>query len=132
MLGCNPTIVKQLIEDGIEKGDLTIEELSLDRFLASQQGSFNHRHTGLSVRIKQAKKKGQPVPPKRFGSDKVTIDFRMVQKLRMKVRQKSLEVWEVSPDAVVFDNDIEKYLKQLRLATKVYHYRRTIARKLSK
>ena len=126
------SLAKQLIEDGILKGDLTIEELPLDRFLASQQGSFNHRHTGLSVRIKQAKKKNQPVPPKRFVDAKVTIDFKVVQKLRMKVRQKSLDVWCENPDAKYFDEEMRKYLKQLKLATKVYHYRRAIAIRLSK
>ena len=126
------TIADKLIQDGIENGELTIETLPLERFLASQQGSFNHRHTGLSVRIKQAKKKNQPVPPKRFGDAKVTIDFKVVQKLRMKVRQKSLEVWKENPDAKYFDEEMRKYLKQLKLATKVYHYRRAIERRLNK
>lgn len=126
------TVAAKLIQDGIENGELTIETLPLERFLASQQGSFNHRHTGLSVRIKQAKKKNQPVPPKRFGDAKVTIDFKVVQKLRMMVRQKSLEVWKENPDAKYFDDEMKKYLKQLKLATKVYHYRRAIERRLSK
>lgn len=125
------TIADKLIQDGIENGELTIETLPLERFLASQQGSFNHRHTGLSVRIKQAKKKNQPVPPKRFGDAKVTIDFKVVQKLRMKVRQKSLDVWQENPDANYFDEEMKKYLKQLKLATKVYHYRRAIEGRLN-
>ena len=125
-------VADKLIQDGIENGELTIEILPLERFLASQQGSFNHRHTGLSVRIKQAKKKNQPVPPKRFGDAKVTIDFKVVQKLRMKVRQKSLEVWEANPSAEAFDREMGRYLKQLRLATNLYHYRRTIGIRLNK
>lgn len=112
--------------------DIAIEKLLLDWFLASQQGSFNHRQTGLLVRIKQAKKKKQLVPPKRFGVENVTIDFKLVQKLRMKVRQKSLEIWEVNPQADSFDIDMKSYLKQLKLATNVYHYRRAIERRLSK
>lgn len=125
------TIADKLIQDGIKNGELTIETLPLERFLASQQGSFNHRHTGLSVRIKQAKKKNQPVPPKRFGDAKVTIDFKVVQKLRMKVRQKSLDVWKENPDAKYFDEEMRKYLRQLRLATKVYHYKRAITRRIN-
>ena len=62
----------------------------------------------------------------------MTIDFKVVQKLRMKVRQKSLEVWKENPDAKYFDEEIRKYLKQLKLATKVYHYRRAIERRLNK
>lgn len=125
------TVADKLIQDGIKNGELTLETLPLERFLASQQGSFNHRHTGLSVRIKQAKKKNQPVPPKRFGDAKVTIDFKVVQKLRMKVRQKSLDVWKENPDANYFDDEMKKYLKQLKLATKVYHYRRAIERRMN-
>ena len=62
----------------------------------------------------------------------MTIDFKVVQKLRMKVRQKSLEVWQENPDAKYFDAEMSKYLKQLKLATKVYHYRRAIERRLNK
>jgi coenzyme F420 hydrogenase subunit beta len=61
----------------------------------------------------------------------VTIDFKVVQKLRMMVRQKSLEVWKEKPDANYFDEEMRKYLKQLKLATKVYHYRRAIERRLN-
>ena len=44
----------------------------------------------------------------------------------MKVRQKSLDVWKENSDAKYFDEEMRKYLKQLKLATKVYHYRRAI------
>ena len=49
----------------------------------------------------------------------------------MKVRQKSLDVWKENPDAKYFDEEMRKYLKQLRLATKVYHYRRAIEGRLN-
>src|SRR5690554_5743801 len=47
-------IADKLIQDGLKEGKLTIKTLSPEIFLASQQGSFNHRHAGLSFRIKQA------------------------------------------------------------------------------
>ena len=125
-------LAEKLVQDGINSGKLNIEILPQERFLESQQGSFNHRHTGLSYRIKQAQKKNQPVPPKRFGNERITIDFNFVQKLRIKVRQKSLEIWAKNPEAQIFDETMKKYLKQLKLATKVYHYRRAIERRLKK
>lgn len=125
-------LAENLITEGIKNKELTIENLSLERFLISQQGSFNHRHTGLSVRIKQAMKNSLPVPPKRFGYKRVAIDFKIVQKLRMKVRQKSLAIWAQNPNALDFDAEIKNYLKQLRLATKAYHYKRAIQRRLKK
>ena len=118
------SIADKLIADGINNGKLTLEPLKFEKFLASQQGSFNHRHTGLSVRIKEAKNKNRPIPPKRFGREKVTLDFRIVQKLRMKLRQKSLEYWSRSPDSKIFDQSMKYNLTQLKLATRIYHYRR--------
>jgi len=125
-------LADKLIEYGLKSNELTIEILPIDRFLASQQGSFNHRHKGLFVRIKQARKKGQPVPPKRFGNERLTFDFSLVQKGRMKVRQKSLDFWAQNPNAKLFDYKISKNLKRLRIATKMYHYMSAIRRKLNK
>lgn len=125
-------LANEIIQKGIKEGKLIIESLSKNRFLASQQGSFNHRHNGLSFRIKQAQKKNKTIPPKRFGNEKTTIDFRIVQRQRMKVRQKSLEIWVESHNALVFDAKIKKSLKQLRLATKVYHYKRAIQQRVKK
>lgn len=121
------TLADKLIQDGINNGDLYIETLTLERFLASQQGSFNHRHTGLSVRIKQAKKKDQLVPPKRFGSDRVDLFFRDVQVKRMVVRQMSLSLWKEFPNANNFDEKMKRYLLKLKKSTNIYHrYRKFI------
>ena len=48
----------------------------------------------------------------------------------MKVRRKSLDVWCENPDAKYFDEEMRKYLKQLKLATKIYHYVRATGRKV--
>ncbi|WP_417371871.1 Coenzyme F420 hydrogenase/dehydrogenase, beta subunit C-terminal domain [Gelidibacter japonicus] len=125
-------IADELIQNGIKKGDLTLENLSLEAFLASQQGSFNHRHTGLSVRIKEAKKRNQPVPPKRFGNEKVTMYFKIVQKLRMKVRRKSLVVWKKNSNAKPFDSEMKSFLNPLKVITKVNHLRRRLGRLVMK
>jgi coenzyme F420-reducing hydrogenase beta subunit len=42
---------EKIIQEGIESQKLYLEKLALDRFISSQQGSFNHRHTGLPYRI---------------------------------------------------------------------------------
>ena len=125
-------VASKLIKKGIDNGHLTIDELSLERFISSQQGSYNHRHTGLSVRIKEAKKKNQPIPPKRFASERVTLVFMIVQKLRMKVRRKSLEIWAEKSDAVFFDREMKDLLKKYKTALMVYHSRRSIMRRLKK
>lgn len=116
----------------MKNGKLHLEQLSLERFLASQQGSFNHRYTGLSVRMKQAKKQNIPTPPKRFGNEKLTIDFKIVQLLRMKVRRKSLEVWIDTPRAISFDKKMKKHLTRLHWSTRVYHHKRAIIMRIKR
>lgn len=123
-------IAEKLIQDGINSAKLNVETLPQECFIASQQGSYNHRHTGLSFRIKQARKKNQPVPPKRFGKEKLTIDFKIVQKLRMNIRRKSLEIWAENPNVKYFETTMQKDQKNLRLLTKLYHYRLAIERHL--
>ncbi len=121
----------ELIKNSKETGKLIIEPLPIQRFLTSQQGSFNHRHTGLSVRIKKAEKNNHNVPPKRHFNEGVSIDFKIVQRLRMKVRQKSFEVWKDTPSAKIFDESMKRILTYLRIATRVYHNRKAITKKLS-
>lgn len=75
-------------------------------------------------------RKNQQVPPKRFNSENVTIGFKIVQRLRMKVRQKSLEIWKNSSNALEFDNAIKKYLTLLKIATRAYHLNRFLKNKL--
>lgn len=126
------SIADKIIHDGINDGKLKLELLNPERFLASQQGGFNHRHTGLSVRIKEAKRKNKTIPPKRFGNGKTTIDFKIVQKMRMIVRRKSLEIWKENTDAQLFDEKMKNSLKLLKLTTKVYHYRQAIERRFKR
>lgn len=125
------SIAEKIIHDGIINGKLKLESLNLERFLASQQGSFNHRHTGLSVRIKEAKRKNKKLPPKRFGNEKTTIDFKIVQKIRMIVRRKSLEIWDRYPNAAIFEQSIKNYLKLLTLATRINHKCRAFKRRIN-
>jgi hypothetical protein len=82
--------------------NLLLKKSSPDRFLASQQGSINHRHTGLSARTAVAGKRGLITPPKRFGNEKTAADLSIVQRLRMRIRKKSLEIWKETPDAEIF------------------------------
>ena len=69
-------LAEDIIKSGFEQGDLFIETLSEDIFLASQQGSFNHRHEGLAYRIKLGMTPADVIPPKRY------IDFKLSPLLR--------------------------------------------------
>lgn len=123
-------LAEDLINNGIESKELTIEPLDVDVFLSSQQGSFNHRQKALGYRMKLAKKKGVTIPPKRHDKENISLDFKLVQKQRMVVRKQSLVQWPNVKDSSEFDlamlNDREKLQKR----TKINHYIRAIKRKL--
>jgi coenzyme F420 hydrogenase subunit beta len=124
-------LAENIIREGMKNNKLSVEPLPLERFLFSQQGSFNHRYKGLGYRVKLAKKQGKPVPPKRHDNEKISLDFKWVQKQRLKVRKKSLEIWKETKDASIFDLRMKKDLQQLYRLTKIYHYKRAIKNKLS-
>ena len=88
------------------------------------EGSYNHRHDGLYVRLKEAKQKGIKVSEKRYGKNKITFDLILLQKLRRITRRKSLEVWRNTNDGRKFDQQMQGALKQLKLITKITHIRR--------
>ena len=126
------TLAEEIIIEGMKSTKIHLEELSLNRFLFSQQGSYNHRHKGLSYRIKRARKNRQLVPPKRFNSKKsINFDFKIVQNYRMKSRKKSLVLWKSKISASLFDKKMKKTLFLLRKATHLYHYKKAIFNKLT-
>ncbi len=120
-----------IIGDGINAGELEIQELTIEKLLISQQGSFNHRHLGLSTRIKLSKKNHRLVPPKRFYNEKITFDFKIVQMLRMIIRKKSLEIWKKTKDPEKFDKKMSFYLTLLKNATRINHHLKRIRQKFN-
>jgi coenzyme F420 hydrogenase subunit beta len=125
-------IADEIIRNGIENGDLSVETLCLDRFLRSQRGSFNHRHKGLKYRVDRAKRKGFLVPPKRHANKKIGFLFKNVQRKRLQARSKSLSIWKDERNAVSFDDKCNKYRKSLKIATELYHIDRLPERALRK
>jgi coenzyme F420 hydrogenase subunit beta len=119
-------LAENLIKEGIENKSLKVDFLPLDKFLTSQQGSFNHRHLGMPARIEIAKKNKQLVPPKRYENEKASFDFKLVQKQRMKVRAQSLQFWQNNPEAKLFNEAMKKPLKKLKFYTNIYHKRRRL------
>lgn len=112
------SLAKELIENGILNNEIVIDILPLDSFLGSQKGSFNHRQRALGFRMH---KKGVKLP-KRFQNEKITIAFKIVQSLRMKLRLNSLKIWKESPNATTFDFLVKNDIEKLKRQTKFYHY----------
>jgi coenzyme F420 hydrogenase subunit beta len=114
-------LAEKIIQDGISKREVNLEHISLDRFLSSQKGSFNHRHLGLPFRVQYATKKGLLVPPKRIEKDESSIFFKIVQYFRLRTRVRSLEVWKKYPNAKFFDRKIKMDLYILKIFTRLNH-----------
>jgi coenzyme F420-reducing hydrogenase beta subunit len=120
-------IADMIIKEGLDSGDLKLDNLSLETLIYSQQGSFNHRQLGLPFRAKKAVKDGRPVPPKRVDmSSFISIDLKIVQYLRMKVRAKSFIAWSKSNNFNQFNAEMRTVLFLLKFFTKLNHYKRTI------
>lgn len=119
-----------IVQEGMEKSEIVIESISPDTMRASQQGSYNHRHEGLYVRLKEARAKGIPIAEKRYGKKPVSPDVFIVQVMRRLTRKKSLKVWSDVETSADFDKKMEKILSYLKLSTKVTQYRRGALRRV--
>lgn len=121
---------EELINEGITMKELTVEHLDFNQFLSSQQGSFNHRQKALGYRIRLAKNKGLLIPPKRHDQEKISLDFKLVQKQRMEVRKQSLIQWPITNESHLFDKVMLSSRDKLQKRTKINHYIRAIKRKM--
>lgn len=120
-------IAENIISNAILNNEIHCESLHLETFLLSQQGSFNHRHLGLLYRMKKESKK-HVLPPKRFNNHNISTDFKIVQYLRQKTRERSLIIWGENQDVMIFDNSMKLILKALKLSTCIYHYKRRFSK----
>lgn len=117
-------LAESIIQEGAKSSAIVIEPISPDTMCASQQGSYNHRHQGLYIRLKEAKKNGIPLAEKRYGKTAVPLDVTLVQKLRRSTRKKSLDVWPRTQSAELFDKEMQSILSSLKFATKITHIKR--------
>ncbi|MDO5035638.1 MAG: Coenzyme F420 hydrogenase/dehydrogenase, beta subunit C-terminal domain [Porphyromonas sp.] len=125
-------IAEQIIRTGLTSDELNVKELSLDRFLRSQRGSFNHRHKGLKFRINNATRKGLSIPPKRHDNATINLLFKNVQRKRLQTKSKSLSIWKATRNADIFDRKSKKYLIALKISTEMYHIDRLVPQLIRK
>src|SRR5690606_19193295 len=121
---------REIIQDGIDSQELVLDTLSLDSFKRSQQGSFNHRQFALPFRLALMKRQGRKMPPKRFKTGRIHLDFKIVQVLRRFVRARSLVMWRKEPIAEVFNRRMALSLRLLRFATRANGRMKGLRRRL--
>jgi len=110
-----------LIQEGIRRSKLKVEQLTPEDIITSQKGNFNHRYLALPFRVSISKLRNQIIPPKRIERSRISVDFKMVQLVRLLVRRESLKIWRKNPGAEYFDQKMKSYLLLLRIVTKVNH-----------
>lgn len=115
-------LANEIIQMGIIKNKLNLDILDIKEIIQSQSGSFNHRHKGLSFRLKFAKKNGMMVPIKRNKNiNEQNFIFNLVQVARLDTRKKSLEIWRKTKNLNQFNTDMKPYLEKLKFLTKWNH-----------
>ncbi|MGQ4879999.1 Coenzyme F420 hydrogenase/dehydrogenase, beta subunit C-terminal domain [Billgrantia sp. LNSP4103-1] len=125
---CRTELADRILQEGVKSGELHLDSLSLEKFLASQQGSFNHRHDGMSTRVKLARRNGHTVPPTRVSKNKLPFYLELVQRGRRETRFKSLEVWAEHKNSIEFDRCMKPVLLKLKIVTKLSHIMRKVKR----
>jgi len=110
-------LADDIITKGLKNFKLHIEELSLEKFKSSQDGSFKHRQKAIYYRLRTLKG-FKPNKRKKFFQP-IPIEFKIVQKCRMFVRKKSLEYW--NGNISEYDLNVNSFRKKLFKQTIMYH-----------
>lgn len=115
-------LADKMICDGIELRHLSVSELDFSEFLLSQKGSFNHRHNGLKYRVDLCERQNSLLPyvRKRF-LVKTSFEFKLVQKRRRVLRERSLLLWKEYPNKKDFETRVAFLKDDLAKYTTLYH-----------
>ncbi|SFW64003.1 Coenzyme F420-reducing hydrogenase, beta subunit [Sinomicrobium oceani] len=113
-----------LIEKGIDIGELSCKQISSKQVFKSQEGNYNHRRIGLSYRLKWASEKAHIVPPKR--TKRVFFENPLKSRifgLRQKIQNESTQYWleERNNGGMGFEKKIYGTKKKLLLYTRIEH-----------
>lgn len=123
------TIADNILERGIIENELDLREMDIETFKRSQLGSFRHRQIALKYRIKLNPNNKIINKRHKFLED-IPSEYKIVQKVRIELRRKSLEDWKIANNASEYDQILEKTKKKLRNTTRLYHIIQKIRKKL--
>ncbi|WP_326517971.1 Coenzyme F420 hydrogenase/dehydrogenase, beta subunit C-terminal domain [Acinetobacter sp. CAAS 2-6] len=113
-------LAESLVNYGLINKELSLDEISLERMIQSQSGSFNHRHKGLYYRIDRFSNKDMINKRKRFIL-KQNIFLDLVQSQRMKTREQSLYYWKNTKNTAEFNALMHPLIVKLKIYTKIHH-----------
>lgn len=92
---CRNKDVLRALKGGVDKGELSLKEISVEKVIQSQVGCIRQRREGLQYRLYLSSKKGQWRPHKRVRADRKagSFLFRLHQLVRIKIRTVSKEAF---------------------------------------
>lgn len=126
-------LADELIKSGIVDGSLHLDTIDAASVKLSQQGSFNHRHKGLSFRVNMAKKNGLTTPRKRSRFfTRQSFIFNLVQKERLLTRKESIRIWREERNITEYKERINPFITKLYKMTGRNHKFLRIKQKLIK
>lgn len=112
-------LAEQLIQSGIEEGELVLDSIPANKVVQSQGGGISHRHTGIKFRVWLAKHfTDLPLPVVRTRLQKnVEPQEALVHILRERTRSKSLHLWTQTKHSATFRARMKAALRTLKYAT---------------
>ncbi len=116
-------IANSILKEGIQNNELVLHPISEQKFMLSQKGSYTHRQDAINYRIKRNPHK--EIQKKRF-NNKLSFDQKLVQRKRLKIRHKSLVIWEQYKNYQEFDKRMKVDIFFLRFITKLNHIKRKL------
>lgn len=104
-------VIEQILSDGQQRGDLSLDEISPDDVARSQAAGLRHRREGLSYRLHLTDARGQWRPQKRVQASSAVLTPRAkkVQQLRIKMASMSHSLFLEAKRR----NDFEFFRKKL-------------------
>lgn len=113
------TLADEIIQTGVERGELDMHAAPVELMIKSQAGGFNHKRNAVKFRKWLADSFNPlPVPPLRDRILRdVTVSDGIVQVLRERTRSKSLVYWRDTLDAKLFRRRMRASRRALKLAT---------------
>ncbi|MEA1988041.1 MAG: Coenzyme F420 hydrogenase/dehydrogenase, beta subunit C-terminal domain [Pseudomonadota bacterium] len=124
-------LAEQIVKEGLENGDLIMDQVPIETFKASQAGGFKHKQLGMKQRINLLKTKLDFIPYKRSRLlENTPLEYTLVQKQRLITRDLSTVVWLNNKDVKLFDKALKQDLMKLNKLTRFYHLIQRIKNKL--
>ncbi|MEG6508893.1 Coenzyme F420 hydrogenase/dehydrogenase, beta subunit C-terminal domain [Methyloligella sp. 2.7D] len=124
---CRNPELQAIFEEGLRSSEIVFEPLAMADLLASQGGNFRHRHLGLSVRLKNALRRGEHVPRKRIapGSLRVSMLRKRIIRIRERLAMRSHDAFRQAKqrgDLAIFRQAIAPELRALSRTDKMARY----------